>query len=748
MVPRLNFGLWSGAAKAEPTTAPEAKPPLDNAELSPPPIHRAVSRVKNSGRRRAWEVFNIGASAVADAKSFTATRLSRRAPADPVTNRYTPAVEAASIRAAFSEDNAWAAIRSFATPQLVEDLYAYLHLASPETVDVLFVEAFRSSLITLATRSAEVRKTLDAFPADWFEAGAIAYIYPIHFDALAQMLPLYARMGVKALELLPHLRSGGGDGGYDIIDHSTVAEELGGNEAFRRFVLAAGELGIAVLTDNVVNHVSDRHRMFQRVLRGDEAAGDFFHRMDDTRKIGTELSEDGLPHLILQHGEGPDAKISKPWHVFDFASEDDLRKVTVNGKLLKFFHTFYPFQIDLNLGNPKAWRYLVDAMGWHSNSGVLAQRFDAIPHVSKEPGTTFEDTPQTLAFEAALAAYWRMVQPKGVILPEVGRPYPIAAKHFGAAREVHGVTRNTQGDVLFGFDLQAAYRASLLTGNPKFLNQMQAKLAALGENTRWALWVGGHHDELRFDLIAALLREDGYSDEQIQAHHDDMTQKGGVEFANRGFGIRHASMRGGDAHAIAADYLTVLAGTDSIPLIYGGDEIGAENNPDFMAKAAHERYESAKKSGVDEGLTANMDARDLQRERPTAEKIERAFAERYEPLLAIQALNRLRETIPALRGSARAVDIRGDGVLAVARSPRTRGSENVLFLRNLKATPITAKVSFEELAAKLSWKSADVSRARDLLATALGDVPKASVRVTQEGLEIRLGPHDTALLSA
>ncbi|MGQ0506488.1 MAG: alpha-amylase family glycosyl hydrolase [Myxococcaceae bacterium] len=584
---------------------------------------------------------------------------------------------------------------------------------------------------TLQRRDLRLTQALEKIDPNWMHTSAWAYEYPRHFDDLRAMLPLYEKQGVRVIELLPHLKHGGVDGGYDIINLAQVAKEYGGNAAFKRFVNDAAERGIVVVTDLVPNHVSDKHIQFRRLLRHDEAAAKWFHDMSDAKKFGSFVrEEDSLVRLKMQHGDGENAPVSTPWHVFSQASENNLLSVNLKGQWKQFWHTFYPQQPDLNLKHPPAWRYLVDSMGWSSNQGVMGTRLDAVPHVAKEKGTDFEDIPQTFAFEAALAAYWRLVQPKGVILPEVGKPFDAAARHFGEARTLHGVTRNTQGDILFGFDLQAAYRSSLLTEDPEFLHAMNGELAGLPGNTQFALWLGGHHDELRWDLIARLLKGRGYSEEAVAAIQQRLVDAGGKQFAERGYGIRHATMRNGDEHAIAGDFVTGMGGTDAIPLMYEGDELAMRNSQETMDKA------TAARGGVE-------DTRDLQRERRTAADVEARLAEGAEPITVFSALNALRATHPAMRAKVQKLAA-GENVFAVARKPEE--GEGVAVIRNLSNSRKTARLSLEALREQLGWTDLRPEQLEDILQAQMGEPSSLPLRIEDGHLTWTMGPHDYAVL--
>jgi (1->4)-alpha-D-glucan 1-alpha-D-glucosylmutase len=67
----------------------------------------------------------------------------------------------------------------------------------------------------------------------------------------------FAALGVSHLYLSPILQaSAGSTHGYDVVDHSRVAEDLGGEEGFRALVGAAHAHGLGIVVDVVPNHMT------------------------------------------------------------------------------------------------------------------------------------------------------------------------------------------------------------------------------------------------------------------------------------------------------------------------------------------------------------------------------------------------------------------------------------------------------------------------------------------------------------
>jgi len=90
------------------------------------------------------------------------------------------------------------------------------------------------------------------------------------FSAIAGNLDHIESLGVDTLWFTPVLQHDGHDHGYNITDFFSIADDLGGEEAFRAFVAEAHDRDMRVLFDLVLNHSARDHEFYQRALAGDE----------------------------------------------------------------------------------------------------------------------------------------------------------------------------------------------------------------------------------------------------------------------------------------------------------------------------------------------------------------------------------------------------------------------------------------------------------------------------------------------
>jgi (1->4)-alpha-D-glucan 1-alpha-D-glucosylmutase len=77
------------------------------------------------------------------------------------------------------------------------------------------------------------------------------------FAAARELVPYLADLGVSHLYLPPSFQARPGSmHGYDVVDPTSISEELGGEEEFRALVAAAHDAGLGVILDVVPNHMA------------------------------------------------------------------------------------------------------------------------------------------------------------------------------------------------------------------------------------------------------------------------------------------------------------------------------------------------------------------------------------------------------------------------------------------------------------------------------------------------------------
>ncbi|WP_256235520.1 alpha-amylase family glycosyl hydrolase, partial [Pseudomonas sp. NBRC 111135] len=191
------------------------------------------------------------------------------------------------------------------------------------------------------------------------------------FRGLMEKLDYIAELGVNTLWLLPFYPSPRRDDGYDIAMYKGVHPDYGTLADARRFIDAAHQRGLRVITELVINHTSDQHPWFQRARRakkGSQARNWYVWSDDDSKYEQTRI--------IFIDSE------QSNWS-WDPVAEQ------------YFWHRFYSHQPDLNFDNPQVLRAVLGVMRYWLDMGVDGLRLDAIPYLIERDGTNNENLPET-----------------------------------------------------------------------------------------------------------------------------------------------------------------------------------------------------------------------------------------------------------------------------------------------------------------------------------------------------------------
>lgn len=202
------------------------------------------------------------------------------------------------------------------------------------------------------------------------------------FVGLTDKVRYLAELGVTCIWLSPFFPTPGRDNGYDVSDYCRVDPALGTTEDFLAFLHAAGERGIRVIIDLVVNHTSDKHPWF-------EAA-----RRDENSRFRQYYVWSKEPPPVAQGDTS----------VFP----DDEPTVWTYDEVAHayYFHKFYAFQPDLNTGNPAVIEEIEKVMDHWLALGVAGFRLDAIPFVVGENGLQQADPESPQELMQRLNAYF------------------------------------------------------------------------------------------------------------------------------------------------------------------------------------------------------------------------------------------------------------------------------------------------------------------------------------------------------
>jgi sucrose phosphorylase len=210
-------------------------------------------------------------------------------------------------------------------------------------------------------------------------------------DRLAGSLPGLARMldGPLAglfggVHVLPFFTPyDGADAGFDPVDHTEVDPRLGTWED-----VAALARGRDLVVDLIVNHVSADSAQFRDVLARGEASpyAGMFLTLGQVFPQGAR--EDDLLRIYRPRPGLPLTPVTR-----------------ADGRRRLAWTTFTSQQIDLDVSDAQALRYLHGVLDRLAEAGVTMVRLDAVGYAVKTPGTSCFMTAETFAFIAELTAY-------------------------------------------------------------------------------------------------------------------------------------------------------------------------------------------------------------------------------------------------------------------------------------------------------------------------------------------------------
>ena len=467
-------------------------------------------------------------------------------------------------------------------------------------------------------RSAELKTADISRSQDWYKDEIIYMFYTDQFGVTntdskntfkdtERMFGYLKELGVTTLYMLPFADSPMQDAGFDVKNPRDVRSDLGGMKEFKDFITKAKKSGFKIKADLVLNHFSQEHEWFKQIENGDLSKLDYFI-VTDEMPLYKKYQDEKLG-TVVEYFE-KDGSVSKRRLIFPENTENHWRKVTVKGKDYYFYHTFYPFQLDINWENPEVLYYCLETISYWCNMGIDIFRMDAIPYLSKDPGTNAENQPKTHAIIKLLSNYIQATAPSSVIQVEACQHPRDILPYFGKERNVEikvgdktkSIKRTDEAQIAYHFPYMPAIWASLITQDKKYFFDSNKETPSIPESATWAMFLRVH-DELTLEMVTPEIRE---------IIHDNLVKKG-ADF-RKGFGVsgRMANFLDNDPDRIGLAF-SILMSLPGIPIIYYGDEIGVRNNFKNAKETEQERKEQQKKSRTKSKLLSYFDSRDIHR---------------------------------------------------------------------------------------------------------------------------------------
>ena len=303
---------------------------------------------------------------------------------------------------------------------------AIIDIYGKEASEDIYANVLFQAHKAMDERSKELKDQDFERKSTWYKNEIIYMFYVDQFGVVSDekkntfkdttlMLDYLEDLGVTTLYMLPFADSPMKDAGFDVKDPQNIRRDLGGMVEFKEFIKAAKKRGFKIKSDLVLNHFSDDHEWFKKLQAGDESYLDYFIYRTSMPKY--KRYQDEKLGTVIEYNEG-DGIISKRRIIFPENTETNWREVEVNNKKYYLYHTFYPFQLDINWQNPKVLYYVLETISYWANLGIDIFRMDAIPYLSKDIGTNAENQPKTHAIIRLLSAYIQMTAPSSVIQVE------------------------------------------------------------------------------------------------------------------------------------------------------------------------------------------------------------------------------------------------------------------------------------------------------------------------------------------
>ncbi|RWY67634.1 alpha-amylase family protein [Rhizobium sp. WSM1325] len=350
------------------------------------------------------------------------------------------------------------------------------------------------------------------------------------FVGLTEKLIYLSELGITCIWLLPFYRSPDRDNGYDVSDFYSINPKVGTLNDFLTFLHSAGEHGIRVVMDLVVNHTSDQHPWFEAARRDDKSRyRDYYVWSADPPPVAAG------------------AKSIFPGEVGSLWTYDDVARAY-------YFHNFYEFQPELNAANPQVREEILRILDYWIAFGVSGFRLDAAPLIIADKGLEHANPRDPHGILREIGSYVQSRRPGGVLLGEVNLPPEATDAFFGEGDQLQ---------LLLNFMLACYLFAGFAKEDASAVNQ---GLSLLPEPPPGCGWVNflRNLDELDFSRVPPDLKETVF---------EAFAPKKEMQVFDRGVRRRVAPMLRGNQKRIELAF-SIIFSLRGPPLIVYGDEIG------------------------------------------------------------------------------------------------------------------------------------------------------------------------------
>ena len=282
-------------------------------------------------------------------------------------------------------------------------------------------------------------------------------------------LGYFKECGVKYVHLMPLLDtsedSARSDGGYAVSDFRKVRPDLGTMKDLEKLTAACHQRGIRVCLDFVMNHTSDEHAWAKAARAGDPQAQSRYFFYDD-RTIPDQY-DSTMPQVFPETAPG------------NFTYLPDINKHVMT--------TFYPFQWDLNYGNPMVFNDMTENLLYLANRGIDIVRLDAVPYIWKELGTSCRNLPKVHTLVRMMNIACRVVCPSVLLLGEVVMEPSKVLPYFGTEEK-------PECDMLYNVTTMATIWHTMATRDVRLLKHQLQQIENVPSNCIFQNYLRCHDD--------------------------------------------------------------------------------------------------------------------------------------------------------------------------------------------------------------------------------------------------------------
>lgn len=474
--------------------------------------------------------------------------------------------------------------------------WLYMELYNNGSMFFELMERIREFYLQRNASLKAIDRSREADPS-WYKrndlVGMMLYIdnFAGNIKGVQEKLPYLRKSNVNYIHLMPFLDTvpGRSDGGYAVKDFRKVQPSLGTMEDLENLTTACHEEGMQVCMDFVMNHTSEDHEWAKKARSGD---GEYMSRyfFYDSREIPDRF-EQTVPQVFPTTAPGN----------FTWLPECGHHVMT----------TFYPYQWDLNYGNPRVFNEMMANFLFLANKGIDIIRIDAVPYIWKELGTDCRNLKQVHTIVRMMRMIGEIVCPSVLLLGEVVMEPAKVVPYFGTVEK-------PECHMLYNVTTMATTWHTVATRDTTLLREQLDKVFALPKEYVFLNYLRCH-DDIGWGLDYESLRRFGIEERPHKAYLNDYFRGFRGLSNSRGelynedpvtgdarlcgttaslCGLQSALESGSeetiqesiDAIVTLHAYMFMQSG---IPVLYSGDEIGQLNDDEYHNdphKAEDSRY--------------------------------------------------------------------------------------------------------------------------------------------------------------